>query len=135
MVCFQECHFGEEIQCPKTLQDRNNYCRSCFQGTCMIWSILGNMLHALNICQNKDANQLCIADQRCCFKITNKMDTTIQLTHKSPISEKLLAFFCDSTGQFVSVLFPMSGFLLTQGCVKSGNPCYLVLTHLHFYGT
>ena len=64
---------------------------------------------------------------------TNKMGTTIQLTHKSPISEKLLnnlAFFCDGTGQFVSVLFknPIEWFSpdstqMEPGCVKSGKPC------------
>ena len=52
------------------------------------------------ICQNKVADQLCsscTADQCLCFRYT---DRTISLL----LIFKLLAFFCDSTGWFVSDL-------------------------------
>ena len=55
------------------------------------------------ICENKDTDQLCsncTADQRLCFSYT---DNTIFLLLKSR-NFKILAFFCDCTGQFVSDL-------------------------------
>ena len=53
------------------------------------------------ICENKDADQLrsnCEADQRLCFRYS---DSTIPPQLRN---FKLLALFCECTGQFVSDL-------------------------------